>query len=264
MGIINHALDSLNWPSLDFIIAFFTWLGPFGLSGLIFVIVLLFIVIHAYITRRSNDQPDPEHVVIPPQQTTLALPESWCEFHEDRTSVFSIITRLGQAEEVFALWHSGIRGRDDILQQIRITKLIVIDPAPPSVINNARRDNTDIVWDHAWTRTVLERKDLSFFEQEQKNIKEGIRYITRKAFERHIDVRWHSLFVGNTVTIANPRSDNGWIVLDLFGPLFLPDHRPSVIIERKRHPRIYDRLVRLYDIIWEHGSRKPSEQEHLS
>ena len=187
--------------------------------------------------------------------------DSHIEFYQDRRNIFSILGRLETAREVYALLNTGAKAKDDIFNRTKVSKLIVIDPEPPEGQNRSK--NIDMVWEHTQTRRRLEKKDLLFVDQEVKDMRGNIRYITREAMSRKIEVRWHNIVMTDTFIIADPTSGDGWIYCSLFGPFMRPDDRPGLIIERNKQPDLFERLLKLYDAIWNNAVRKPKLEESI-
>jgi hypothetical protein len=39
------------------------------------------------------------------------------------------------------------------------------------------------------------------------------------------------------------------------------EERPGIIIKRDQHREVFDRLVRLFDLVWENAARRPTKEE---
>jgi hypothetical protein len=85
----------------------------------------------------------------------------------------------------------------------------------------------------------------------------NVRHNTVQARRFGIPVRWHKPFLGIAITFVNPKSEDGWAVIELTIPQQEPALRPAFRIRRKHHAEAYDNLWATYSKLWEVGCDEP-------
>lgn len=214
----------------------------------IFLFVMGWVMVKLYFESRKNNRAENVSEVIDRLNT--------CEFYLDRQKIKEIIIRLQRASSVDAWFNTGSKARDDIFNQLKLKRLMLIDPDA-----QGSPEKVNIVWTHSWTRKQLLKRDKLFFEQETKDMQHNIKYISREALRRGVGIRWLSVLSADTFMIADSDKEDGWILCSLFAPFIDTDDRPMLIIERKRHEKIFNKLVQIYNATWDNATRTPKEED---
>lgn len=150
--------------------------------------------------------------------------------HMDLESAHPIAEQIQQARHVDGIWLTGqvVFQLDDAA--IRGTVRRVILPAPDSpLLQEISR----------WTTIPYGTADLEV----QKS--------TERAVRLGVEVKWLRDFPGLTLLLADPGDESGYAHLETLLPYTDPGYRPIQRIERTRESVVFDRVVKMFDRLWE-------------
>jgi len=94
-------------------------------------------------------------------------------------------------------------------------------------------------------------KNLEDTTSREGNFTPTIKTSTQIAIKNKIPVRWYPEFIGYSYYIANRNKDNGWVHVEYVLP-HTSDHlkRPSMRINKKEYPKIFNYYVEAFDEMW--------------
>lgn len=161
--------------------------------------------------------------------------------HMDLESAHPIATQIQQARHVDGIWLAGeaVFQLDDAA--IRGTVRRVILPAPDSpLLQEISR----------WTTIPYGAADL------------GVQQSTERAVRLGVEVKWLRDFPGLTLLLADPGDESGYAHLETLLPYTDPGYRPIQRIERARESVVFDRVVNMFDRLWERAE-SPAPADYI-
>lgn len=160
------------------------------------------------------------------------------EFYDSREALEKQRTlreQLESAKEVWGFWRTGTEVYvTQTIQSGRIKRLILPHPQGQGV---------ELMAD------ALGKKKEDFAAEIIK--------LTKEAIEARVSVRWFEGWVGNTLMIGNPHSENAWIHVETFFPFSVSKDWPAFRVERQKLQRLFSTLLGSYQQIWDESHPPP-------
>lgn len=143
---------------------------------------------------------------------------------------YPIHDQIRRARHVDGLWLSGraVFQLDDTAIRGTVRRIILPTPDSPLLREMSR-----------WTGIPYGAADLAIQES------------TDRAIRLDVEVRWLREFPGFTLLLADSGDENGYAHVEILLPFTQPGHRPIQRIERRDAQVIFERLVKMFDRLWE-------------
>jgi hypothetical protein len=144
----------------------------------------------------------------------------------------SLADELGKASEAWFVWHTGsaqLTSQQWRVPQIKL-RVILTHPNSEMIASFARLGDLNS------TLIAL-----------------GVRQFTADAIKAGASVRWYLGPVFNSITIADPESEDGWARIEFALPYQQSALRPSVLVKKRDDPVLFLRLKKTFTDIWDHS-----------
>ena len=89
-----------------------------------------------------------------------------------------------------------------------------------------------------------------FFGRDVVEMQTVVRAVSDRAAKKGIEVGLFDGPISSPMLIINPKSDDGYIILETLLPYSADNMRPSYMIEKKRHPRAFANLLAVFERMW--------------
>lgn len=133
------------------------------------------------------------------------------------------------SSEVWFAWHSGSvkLSQGDLLVSNRKIKIVLTRPHSKALEEVSRISN-------------LPAAALS----------SDIESLTLQVKAKGHEIAWFDGFLGSSMIISNPDSEDAWARIECLVPYIAPVHRPSIVIRNNHHKDSFQRIKDTYESIW--------------
>lgn len=146
--------------------------------------------------------------------------------------------KMRKSERMYALWLTGTKAIVEIPSVNKVERLLLPDPKSKSL---------------AYFQSAMEDK---------RDLGREIRESSRLARDKNITVRWLKEFLGYSITIGNPRSDNAWVQIEIAFPALHGGNHPSFEFRKPKHAETIDSVIKMFDTMCgDEYSREPEDSE---
>ena len=144
--------------------------------------------------------------------------------------------KMRSAERLDAMWLTGIKSIVEVQTVDKVDRLLLPDPESASM------------------------KYFQSLAENPRDLGDEIRSATRQAREKKIKVRWLTEFVGYSLTIWNPKSDNASVSIKMCFPVIHGSRHPCFEFQKPKHAATVDDIKKIFDELWsEKHSKEPED-----
>ena len=147
--------------------------------------------------------------------------------------------KMQGAETIYAMWLTGIKALVEVKAIDRIDRLLLPDPDSASL------------------------KFLQSTLENEPNLGREIRRASKIARKKGRKVRWLREFIGYSLMIGNPKSENAWLHIEMVLPELHGSDHPSFEFKKPKHSSTVDDVIKMFNSLWESDekSREPEDSE---